>query len=191
MKRPVLGVMQGRLLPKYQGRYQAHPLGYWQSEFSLAAGLGLDLIEFILDFYDMAKNPLMHTSGLKEILALSEETGVAVRSVCADYFMEAPFHRTSDYNVRKGQEVLETLITNASRSGIHDIVIPCVDQSSFRGDADIERFTTHIQPALRLAEKVAVNLCLETDLPPQPFAALLNHIQSPRITIWDKAWLHR
>ena len=27
-----IGIMQGRLLPKYQGRYQAHPLGYWKNE---------------------------------------------------------------------------------------------------------------------------------------------------------------
>ena len=31
-----LGIMQGRLLPKYNGRYQAHPVGYWQKEFEYA-----------------------------------------------------------------------------------------------------------------------------------------------------------
>ena len=45
-----VGIMQGRLLPKYQGRYQAHPKGYWQEEFDLASEAGLDLIEFIIDF---------------------------------------------------------------------------------------------------------------------------------------------
>mgnify|MGYP001425492063 CR=1 FL=1 len=44
-----IGVMQGRLLPKYKGRYQAHPLGYWKKEFQLAADLKIDCIEFILD----------------------------------------------------------------------------------------------------------------------------------------------
>ena len=28
------GIMQGRLLPKYQDRYQAHPVGYWQKNLS-------------------------------------------------------------------------------------------------------------------------------------------------------------
>ena len=42
-----IGVMQGRLLPKYQGRYQAHPIGYWEDEFEIAASIGIDLIEFI------------------------------------------------------------------------------------------------------------------------------------------------
>ena len=32
-----IGIMQGRLLPKYKERYQAHPVGYWDEEFSIAA----------------------------------------------------------------------------------------------------------------------------------------------------------
>jgi len=59
--------MQGRLLPKYQGRYQAHPLGYWQEEFPKAAELGLDCIEFILDFNDAELNPLLRDDGPDEI----------------------------------------------------------------------------------------------------------------------------
>jgi len=47
-----IGVMQGRLVPKYQGRYQAFPIGMWQDEFKVAKECGLDLIEFILDFND-------------------------------------------------------------------------------------------------------------------------------------------
>mgnify|MGYP001769657573 CR=1 FL=1 len=62
-----IGVMQGRLLPKYMGRYQAHPLGYWQKEFALARGLGLDFIEFILDHNDVGMNPLMSEEGAREI----------------------------------------------------------------------------------------------------------------------------
>ncbi|MEL0046761.1 MAG: sugar phosphate isomerase/epimerase, partial [Deltaproteobacteria bacterium] len=61
MKNP-LGVMQGRLLPKYQGRYQAHPIGYWQDEFPLAAEVGLDCIEFILDYSQAEENPLFSHS---------------------------------------------------------------------------------------------------------------------------------
>ena len=46
------GVMPGRLGPKYDGRYQAHPVNSWQKEFPVAVDLGLDCIEFILDFND-------------------------------------------------------------------------------------------------------------------------------------------
>ena len=85
MNNPI-GVMQGRLLPKYKGRYQAHPVGYWQDEFPKAAELGLDCIEFILDYNDADQNPLISLEGRKEIQAVCERTGVKVLSVCADYF---------------------------------------------------------------------------------------------------------
>ena len=60
-----IGVMQGRLLPKYKGRYQAHPVGYWQDEFPKAAELGLDCIEFILDYNDAEQNPLDDSGGVQ------------------------------------------------------------------------------------------------------------------------------
>ena len=84
--------MQGRLLPKYKGRFQAHPLGYWQNEFPIAAEIGLHCIEFIFDFNDYQLNPLWEVGGLKEIQNISKDTGINVYSVCADFFMECPFH---------------------------------------------------------------------------------------------------
>ena len=62
-----IGVMQGRLLPKFQGRYQAHPVGEWQKEFWIAQQIGLGCIEFILDFYDAEENPLLKAGGIDEI----------------------------------------------------------------------------------------------------------------------------
>lgn len=178
-----IGVMQGRLLPKYKGCYQAHPVGYWQREFHLAAGLGLDLIEFILDYNDIDRNPLMSESGVDEILNHAEKTGVAVKSVCADYFMQAPFHSSSDLIIEQNQKVLKNLILNGEKLGITDIVIPCVDQSTFRNNKDIKMFIKNVSPAIELAEKLCVNLALETDLAPEPFTELLKSFDSSRITV--------
>ena len=35
------------------GNFQAHPVGCWQNEFSIASKFGFDCIEFILDFNDV------------------------------------------------------------------------------------------------------------------------------------------
>ena len=59
-----LGIMQGRLLPKYKGQFQAHPKNYWQDEFHLASKLGFAYIEFILDLEDHRENPLLNYNGL-------------------------------------------------------------------------------------------------------------------------------
>lgn len=175
--------MQGRLLSKYQGRYQAHPAGYWQEEFSRAAALGLDCIEFILDFNDAEANPLLRPDGLDEILRLTEESGVKVRTVCADYFMEAPLHHSNTGTASHSQTVLRRLLHGGKALGLTDIVIPCVDQSSMRDQTAQERFVERMRPLLDEAEAACINLSLETDLPPQSFAALLKRFDSPRVTV--------
>ena len=101
--------MQGRLLPKFQGRFQAHPIGYWHDEFQLAANLGFDCIEFILDFDQVLENPLLVESGLTQIQKLTADTGVRVLSVCADYFMVAPLHSVETDIAHSSLKVLNKL----------------------------------------------------------------------------------
>jgi L-ribulose-5-phosphate 3-epimerase len=178
-----LGVMQGRLLPKYNDRYQAHPVGYWQAEFAKSADLGLDCIEFILDFNDSEKNPLLSDSGVDEILRIAEETGVQVHGVCADYFMEAPLHHLDPEVVKESQSILTRLLSHGEKLGLRDIVIPCVDQSSLADQATTDRFVDHLVPLIETAVSSEINLSLETDLPPQPFAELLARFDSSHVTV--------
>ena len=178
-----IGVMQGRLLPKYKGRYQAHPLGYWQDEFKIAKDLGLSSIEFILDYNDYEQNPLMSELGLREILKISKETGVAVKSICADYFMEAPLHSTEEKVRIKSIKVLNKLIKNAKLIGVSDIVIPCVDQSSILSGDDIARLELSLKSSIETANKYMINLALETDLPPINFKFLLDKLDEKHITV--------
>lgn len=178
-----IGIMQGRLLPKLNGRYQAHPLGYWQDEFYLAQKFGLSYIEFILDYNDFEQNPLMSEEGLKKLTEVIQETGVGVKSVCADYFMEAPLHVESLEDSQKSQDVLLRLLKNAATLGITDIVIPCVDQSSLKQELDQDRLVQQLQSPIALATKYNINLALETDLSPKAFANLLGKFDSDCVTV--------
>ena len=177
------GVMQGRLLPKYQGRYQAHPLGYWRDEFKIAAELGLNLIEFILDYDRVAENPLMNESGVREIRKISEQTGVGIKTICADYFIEAPLHSEYPEIAAESSRILLKLLINAQKLGVTDIVIPCVDRSALKSESEILEFTKNIRPARDLAEKIKINLALETDFPPQCFVSFLDSLDSKIFTV--------
>ena len=117
--------MQGRLLPKYQGRYQAHPIGYWQDEFVIAKKIGLDCIEFILDFNDAEDNPLLKAGGINEINEVINQTGVGVRTICADYFMEAPIHSEDVEVSKQSQKTMIKLLKNSAEIGVTDVIIPC------------------------------------------------------------------
>lgn len=175
--------MQGRLLPKYRGRYQAHPVGYWQDEFPLAARMGVSCIEFILDFNDVDRNPLMSAAGIAAIQESVKRTGVKVRSVCADYFMEAPLHSVCPEVAAVSRTTAEKLLENVASLGVTDVVIPCVDQSSLRSEAERERFVCALNPLIPLAAKMGINLALETDLAPAAFVNLLSQLNSQRVTV--------
>ena len=54
-----LGIMQGRLLPPEEQRFQSFPRQRWRDEFALAAAAGLDTIEWIYDAYGEDVNPLV------------------------------------------------------------------------------------------------------------------------------------
>jgi len=183
MKRNIIGVMEGRLLPKYQGRYQAHPVGYWQDEFGVARELGLDCIEFILDYNDAEQNPLLKEGGIDELQAVIDETGVDVFTVCADYFMEAPLHSEDNVVADQSQKVMLQLLQNCEKLGISDVVVPCVDQSTLDGKEAENRFVERIKPIVVSAEKYGINLSLETDLAPQSFVSLLDRCDSKRVTV--------
>ena len=178
-----IGVIQGRLVPKYQDRYQAFPVGMWQDEFKVAKECGLDLIEFILDFNDAEENPLLKEGGVDEIKSIINKTGVSVQTICADYFMEAPLHSSDDKVSEESFKILEQLLETAKTLQITDIVIPCVDQSSLETKEAVNRFVEQITKIIPKIEKLNINLSLETDLAPQPFIELLDKLNSKSITV--------
>mgnify|MGYP000049982630 CR=1 FL=1 len=179
----LFGTIQGRLLPKYKGRYQAHPVGYWRDEFYLAKEIGLDCIEFILDFNNVDQNPLINAVEFKKLEAIIIETGVVVKTLCADYFMDAPLHSKDKDVAKNSLRVLEILLESAEKLGVSDIVIPCVDKSSLRTSASVARFVSQVKKVIPNLEKKEINLSLETDLNPANFVNLLNKFNSKRITV--------
>ena len=178
-----IGVMQGRLLPKFKGQYQAHPVNYWQEEFPIASSLGLTCIEFILDYNGYEENPLMTVEGIEEINNISKKNNVYVKSICADFFMEAPLHSESQEISDFSKNVLIKLVKNAKNIGIKNIVIPCVDQSSLKDEKDIYLFIKALRYLIKQVEHFNINLSLETDLPPKIISSLIKKIDSKIVKV--------
>tara|TARA_Y100001970_G_scaffold292947_1_gene436762 strand:+ start:16045 stop:16887 length:843 start_codon:yes stop_codon:yes gene_type:complete len=175
-----IGIMQGRLLPRFNNRYQAHPIQIWPSEFYIARELGFSSIEFILDYDQVLKNPLMHDEGLHLIQDVINKTNVTVNSICADYFMHAPFH--SDYQ-SDSEKLLIELIDNAEKINIKDIVIPCVDESSLKNDLDMDKLHQSLSKILPIAEEKNIYINLETDLQPLKLYDFISNFNSNNIKI--------
>jgi hexulose-6-phosphate isomerase len=179
-----LGIMQGRLLPPEAGRFQSFPSLDWRDEFSRAAAAGLDTIEWIYDAYGEECNPIATDSGLQEMHRLSKLHGVTVESVCADWFMDFPLLRSDGDEMRLRWERLVWLMYRCARhGGVNRIVIPFVDASEIRSQADVAAVANGINAISSLIDETNAELHLETALSPQDFAELLARIPHPRVKV--------
>ena len=173
-----IGIMQGRLSPPFEGRFQAFPATSWREEYFRAKEAELFCIEWIFEMPNADENPLASDAGVAEMRRLTAETGVAVRSICADYYMESPLVADGS-PVPESVKHLKWLIVRAALLNICYIILPCVDQSSLRGVRDRDALHVVLADLLPLAHAMNVELHLETDLNPTDFSQLLaqhNHL---------------
>ena len=83
-----IGNVISKLFAKQNAKVIVHYHNSKNNAMEIAKNIGLDCIEFILDFNDAEINPLLKDGGAEEIKRISKETGVIVKTICADYFME-------------------------------------------------------------------------------------------------------
>jgi NAD(P)-dependent dehydrogenase (short-subunit alcohol dehydrogenase family) len=171
--------MQGRLVAPLQGRLQAFPGERWKDEFPLAAQAGVQGIETIYESHAQAVNPFSSSAGTERLRALSLEHGIAVESLCADWFMERPLLRR-DLSA-EGSRKLGWLLRRAAAAGLARVVVPFVDASSLRGPGEAEALVRTLEDLLPTLEELGIELHIESDLEPEAFASLLDRLDHPLI----------
>ena len=174
-----IGIMQGRLAPPEDGHFQSFPTANWENEFPRAAEAGLVCIEWIYDRYGEDVNPLGNDVGIARMKRLSAQYGVAVRSVCADYFMDFPLVRATPAELDERLEKLAWLVGQCHTAGIQRVVLPFVDCSAIVTAADEACVTESMQHILVVAADAGVELHLETSLGPADFGSLLDRLPGP------------
>lgn len=165
-----LGVMQGRLSPMIFGAYQAFPADVWHQEFRLASERSLQHIEWVLDAPSLENNPLLVDP--TSIKCCSEETGIRVVSVCADFLMDAPL----DVNTPGTWTHFDQLLNSLDFLEASYVVIPCVDQSSLSDPTSQKRLLRAMRELSGRLRGGGVQVALETDLPPVAFRRLLEEL---------------
>ncbi len=184
--RYALGMMQGRLSPPEEGRFQSFPRESWREEFARAKAAGLEYIEWIHDEYGRTANPIFTAAGLAEFDALKQEHGIATPALCGDWFMDFPLIRCTAEEQAEREAHLHALIPIAARIGAKKMVLPFVDQSSMKTDAEKETVGAVLRRALPVAEAHGVELHLEADFGPEEFAAFLREIEHRMLKVnWD------
>ena len=178
-----IAIMQGRLLPPVDGRFQAFPADRWREEFPLAAAAGLAGIEWIFDVEGENRNPIATDVGISELREHSTRHGVAVESLCADWFLDRPLLRATSHERAERIRKLEWLIHRAAAAGIRHLVLPFVDASAIHGGDDETQLLEILHTALLVAETFGVEMHLETALGPRDFAAMLARILHPLLRV--------
>ena len=175
--------MQGRLVPPVEGRIQAFPRERWAEEFPNAEAAGLQSIEWIYDSYGLGANPLETDAGLARIQELCRQHGIAVRSLCADYFMDFPFVRATAAERAERLQHLEWLLGQARQIGVTRVVLPFVDQSAILDQADRTAVVEAVNGGLPRARQCGIELHLETALDPAAFAELLARLPDSSVKV--------
>ena len=177
-----IGIMQGRLSPRIDGKIQAYPAKTWQKEFEIAQEIGYAAIEWIVE-KPLEVNALMSKSGMQEIKEIILKTGVRIDFICADIFMEQPLIRMSQEIREENKEHLKNILVSAKEVGAIGVEIPFVDASSIKSESEINELISCMQEAFELAKEIGMKISLETDLNPTSFKELLdrinlNHVQA-------------
>jgi hexulose-6-phosphate isomerase len=170
-----IGIMQGRLSPRINGKIQAYPANTWQKEFEIAQEIGYSAIEWIVE-KPVETNALMTDSGKAEIKKAIALTGVRIDFVCADIFMQQPLVRMTEEIKFQNKEYLLEILKNAKEVGAVGVEIPFVDNSSIKNETEKQEFIDAMQDAFKLAKDMDLKISLETDLPPSDFQELLDNI---------------
>ena len=170
-----IGIMQGRLSPRIDGKIQAYPVKTWQKEFEIAKEIGYSAIEWIVE-KPLEVNALMSQSGIQEINQVIIDTGVKIDYVCADVFMQQPLVRMSQQTREENKKYLTNILLNAKEVGAIGVEIPFVDSSSIKNENEKIELISCMQEAFGLAKEIGVKVSLETDLNPTSFKDLLERI---------------
>jgi hexulose-6-phosphate isomerase len=174
--RPRIGFMQGRLSPQVDGKIQAFPWHHWRDELALAEAAGFGLMEWTLDTERLYENPLMTPAGRAEIARLQSRHGVAIESLTGDFFMQAPFHKSSGAARERGLRDLSAVCESCAALGIRMLVIPLVDGGRIESpeqEADVIRTLGALAPQL---ERLSVSIVFESDYAPRALAAFMGKL---------------
>ena len=148
------GIMQGRLSPPEDGRFQSFPRNSWRDEIARAREAGLDYIEWIFDEYGRTANPIETPEGIAELNTLKAQHKISTPALCGDWLMDFPLLRCTESERAAREAVLHRLLHKAAQIGATRMVLPFVDISK-----------------------------IETDLNPADFAALIARIPHPMVKV--------
>ena len=169
-----IGFMQGRLSPIVDGKIQSFPWRYWENEFLLANNIGIDLIEWTLDYERLYENPIMNSQGQSMIKKLCLKNSINIPSLTGDCFMQSPFWKFSGTKREELKLDFIKILNACSKIGIKIIVVPLVDEARLQNKSEEDDVFFFLDNNTSLIKKLNLRIAFEADLNPADFLNFIN-----------------
>ncbi len=170
----LIGIMQGRLSPSQEGRFQFFP-NDWQAEFKVVKDLGFDLIEWFVDYREDGPNSIglwTSDSTRRQIDEVSEIVSV----------VSADCGRLGLSGKSFSEKLFKDFISSAAGK-IKTFNIPLLEEASIKDESVRREAFENIKPILEYADKFNVRIGFEADLRAEELLDFINKVNSPRIGV--------
>lgn len=152
-----LGIMQGRFSKKDGFFPQRFPWNDWEKEFEVCEQAGLQCIEWMFNYEGSEINPVVTTTGQEIIAHLAKTTGVKVRSVCANYFMETGLYDFETLQVAK------SLVLHMEKAAIEQLIVPVFNKCKPKNAEEYELLKKQVGQLADFAEQHNVRVGIEEE----------------------------
>jgi L-ribulose-5-phosphate 3-epimerase len=176
-----VGLMQGRLLPRFVDRLQCFPLETWIEELDLARQLGVDCIEWLFALEEAEHNPLGSAEGRRAIRQHIERARMPVSSVCADYLKLRQLSDADDEARKESARVLRQLIEWAAQIGASRVLLPLLEEAALDSEDKQALALDSIARAIPTAERHQVIMGLEMELCGEAYARIVSRLDHPLV----------
>lgn len=171
-----IGFLQGRFSPLIEGRIQAFPWPSWRAEFPIGERNGFRLMEWTLDQHRLYENPLLDPAGRAEISTLSQAYGLAIPSVTADCFMQAPFWKARGSEQRRLKRDFLAVVQACAASGVEMVIVPLVDNGRLESIEQEDALVAFLAQQSGFLEKKGVQVVFESDYDPAELSRFIQRL---------------
>lgn len=174
-----LGSVQGRLLVSPNGELQCFPGEAWEEEFGVLGEIGFQLLEWLTERTFNENNPFWSDTGRKKISEASKNSGIEVRTACADYIIDNSFFENDFLSVRSH---VTKFLGCAAELGCKGVVLPFLEQSCLT-KLNIEDCVGPLKELALVASELNLVINLETLLEGSELVSLLDQVNSDHLKV--------
>ena len=162
-----IGFMQGRLSPLVNNQIQSFPFESWLNEFPLGNQLGMNCMEWTLDYPKLHQNPLLLKEYKSEILNISEEHNIKIPSITLDCCMQRPFWKAQNQLLLdKLLNDFKLIINSANDIGANILVVPLVDNGSIDNEKEFKLLLNSFCSLSKILTDKQIKIAFESDYSP-------------------------